>query len=186
MALTETPQPELGSKAHDFALKGVDGQTHTRASCAGENGLLVMFICNHCPFVVHVRDEFSRLMEDFRGEGLRIIAINSNDLAGYPQDGPTPMRSLALELGWSFPYCFDEDQSVARSFFAACTPDFFLVDRGARLVYRGQLDGSRPGNGIPVTGADLRGAIEAVLAGRPALSHQIPSLGCNIKWTPSL
>jgi thiol-disulfide isomerase/thioredoxin len=141
-----------------------------------------MFICNHCPFVQHVIDELGRIAADYDPRGLAIIAINSNDLAAYPQDGPDKMRELALEEGWHFPFLFDDTQKVAKAFRAACTPDFYLFDDEQRLVYRGQLDDSRPSNRIPVTGRHLRAAIEAMLEGEPVPGEQRPSVGCNIKW----
>jgi peroxiredoxin len=176
---------ELGSPVPDFTLADVvHGREIALDDGSGAAGVLLMFICNHCPFVIHVREEFQRLMDDFGSLGLRIIAINSNDVNLYPQDGPGPMKALAQELGWTFSYCLDPDQSVARAYAAACTPDFFLMDGALRLFYRGQLDGSRPGNDVPVTALDLRAAIDDLLAGRPAPIVQTPSIGCNIKWTP--
>ena len=173
----------LGTSVPDFVLtNAVDGQPVTPRDYAGRNALLVMFICNHCPFVKHVKEELGRIEADYDARGLAIVAINANDLAAYPQDGPDSMRDLALEEGWRFPYLFDDTQSVAKAFRAACTPDFFLFDDRQRLVYRGQLDDSRPSNGVPVTGRDLRSAIEAVLAGKPVSPEQKPSIGCNIKW----
>ena len=143
-----------------------------------------MFICNHCPYVQHIRSELGRLARDYAPAGLAVAAINSNSLETHPQDGPDAMREIAVAEGWGFPYLFDETQSVAKMYKAACTPDFFLFDGDRGLVYRGQFDDSRPGNAIPVTGADLRAAIDAVLAGQPVSSEQKPSMGCNIKWTP--
>ena len=141
-----------------------------------------MFICNHCPYVIHVMDQFKRLSDDFGAAGIGMVAINSNDVENYPQDGPPKMRELVEEEGGDFPFLHDEDQSVAIAYRAACTPDFYLFDEGMKLVYRGQLDGSRPGNEIPVTGEDLRDAIEGVLSGKAPVPAQRPSLGCNIKW----
>jgi len=141
-----------------------------------------MFICNHCPFVKHVREELARLGRDYRSKGVEIVAINSNDVANYPDDSPEKMKDEVAQAGYTFPYLFDETQDVARAYEAACTPDFFLFDRRHQLVYRGQLDDSRPGNGVPVTGKDLRRAIDAVLAGQPVDQNQMPSMGCNIKW----
>ena len=173
----------LGTSVPDFVLtNAVDGQPVTPRDYAGRNALLVMFICNHCPFVKHVKEELGRIEADYDARGLAIVAINANDLAAYPQDGPDSMRDLALEEGWRFPYLFDDTQSVAKTFRAACTPDFFLFDDRQRLVYRGQLDDSRPSNGVPVTGRDLRSGIEAVLAGKSVSPEQKPSIGCNIKW----
>jgi thiol-disulfide isomerase/thioredoxin len=188
MVKTASDMLALGTAAPDFRLKdAVTGREVALGDQAAERPLLVMFICNHCPYVVHVRSEFARLAEDYRGR-LSIVAINSNSAQTHPQDGPDAMRSLALELGWDFPFLFDATQDVAKAYHAACTPDFFLfgaVSGGARrLVYRGQLDGSRPGNAVPVTGRDLRSAIEAVLEGREVSADQHASLGCSIKWSP--
>ncbi|MBR56944.1 MAG: thioredoxin family protein [Myxococcales bacterium] len=175
----------LGSKAPDFQLLDViDNSQCSLVDFSDRHALLIMFICNHCPFVIHVREEFSRLGRDYGDTGLGIIAINSNDVANYPDDSPDKMRELAVEEGWNFPYLFDEDQSVAKAYQAACTPDFFLFDGDQQLVYRGQLDGSRPGNDVPVDGTDLRAAIDAVLSGASIPDPQVPSLGCNIKWKP--
>ncbi|MEE8550589.1 MAG: thioredoxin family protein [Gemmatimonadota bacterium] len=185
MARTPSNMLPLGTKAPEFALRNaVDGSAVTLKDFEGSDALLVMFICNHCPFVVHVRDELSRLASDYLPRGLAIVAINSNSSVTHPQDGPEHMKELALSQGWEFPFLFDETQSVAQTYKAACTPDFFLLDADRRLVYRGQLDDSRPGNDVPVTGKDLRAAIDAVLAGRPVSEEQKPSIGCNIKWTP--
>lgn len=185
MAKTPSTMLALDTPAPDFSLENaVDGRTVSLSDFAGSPALLVMFICNHCPYVVHVRGEFARLERDYSARGLAICAINSNSEKSHPQDGPRFMADLARQLNWGFPYLFDRSQSVARSYGAACTPDFFLFDSARRLVYRGQLDDSRPGNGIPVTGRDLRAAIDAVLAGRPVSPDQKPSIGCNIKWEP--
>jgi len=180
----------LGTAAPDFRLKdAVSGRDVALADQPADRPLLVLFICNHCPYVVHVRGEFARLERDYR-DAISIVAINSNSPATHPQDGPEAMRALALELGWGFPFLFDATQEVAKAYHAACTPDFFLFgatdDATAPrpLVYRGQLDGSRPGNDVAVTGSDLRAAIDELLAGRTPGSEQRPSLGCNIKWTP--
>jgi thiol-disulfide isomerase/thioredoxin len=173
----------LGTTVPDFVLtNAVDGKPVSPRDYAGRNGLLVMFICNHCPYVKHVKDELGRIAAEYDPKGLAVIAINANDLAGYPQDGPDRMRELALEEGWHFPFLFDDTQEVARSFKAACTPDFFLFDHKQRLAYRGQLDDSRPSTSTPVTGRDLRAAIDAVLAGKKVSEEQKPSIGCNIKW----
>ncbi|TVQ95238.1 MAG: thioredoxin family protein [Deltaproteobacteria bacterium] len=182
MARTPSTMAPLGRPMPAFTLPDtVTGGTVSSADFAGAP-VLVMFICNHCPFVVHVQDAFGALEREFADQGLRIVAISSNDVEAYPQDGPEPMKALATTLGWGFPYCLDETQEVARAFDAACTPDFFLYDAEHRLVYRGQLDGSRPGNDVPVTGEDLRAATRAVLAGQAPPAEQQPSLGCNIKW----
>jgi len=176
----------LGTATPDFALPDVStGRTVHLADFAGHKALLVMFICRHCPFVVHVQDELARIAHDYKGRDIGIVAISSNDAGTYPDDAPKSLAEQARHVGFSFPYLYDEKQDVAREYDAACTPDFFLFDEG-RLVYRGQLDDSRPGNGRPVTGHDLRAAIEAVLAGRPVSDQQIPSIGCNIKWKASV
>jgi hypothetical protein len=143
-----------------------------------------MFICRHCPYVVHVQDELTRVARDYEGKHLGILGISSNDATRYPADSPAGLKKMAEQLGWNFPYCYDETQAVAKAFTAACTPDFFVFDHRKHLVYRGQLDNSRPGNGQPVTGQDLRNALDAVLAGHPVATQQRPSAGCNIKWKP--
>jgi thiol-disulfide isomerase/thioredoxin len=185
MALTPSTMLELGTTAPDFDLKNaVDGRTWSLRDFEGDPALLVMFICNHCPYVQHIRPELGRLAADYRPKRLAITAINSNSVQTHPQDGPDAMKQLAIAERWDFPFLFDETQAVAKRYKAACTPDFFLFDADRKLVYRGQLDDSRPGNGIPVTGVDLRVAIDAVLAGEPVAADQKPSLGCNIKWAP--
>jgi peroxiredoxin len=183
MARTESQMLALGTRCPDFALPDTEGNTVKQTDFRGKP-LLVMFLCNHCPFVKHVADELTRLGKEYQAKGLGIIAINSNDVNNYPDDSPQKMKEEKQQRGYSFPYCFDEDQSVAKAFTAACTPDFFLFDKDHTLVYRGQLDDSRPDSGIPVTGQDLRGAIDAVLAGEQPPSDQKPSMGCNIKWQP--
>ena len=183
MAKTLSTMRELGTPAPDFSLPDVvSGRTITVASFKGEKGLLVMFICRHCPFVKHIQVELARLGTDYQGRGLGIVAISSNDVANYPDDAPELMAEMAKVLGFTFPFCYDETQSVAKAYQAACTPDFFLFNEERALVYRGQLDDSRPDNGKPVTGGDLRAAIDAVLAGLPMAADQKPSIGCNIKW----
>jgi thiol-disulfide isomerase/thioredoxin len=172
----------LGTPAPGFRLPDFDGRLHALEDSRDAPALLVTFVCNHCPFVKHLREGFAAFAREYAPRGLAIVAINSNDLEAYPQDGPDAMRQEAEEFGYRFPYLLDESQSVARAYRAACTPDFFLFDAGRRLVYRGQFDDSRPGNGRPVTGADLRAAVDAMLAGRAPAAEQFPSLGCNIKW----
>lgn len=186
MALTEsTMRLELGAPAPDFRLPDVvTGETISLETFAGKKALVVMFICRHCPYVVHVKEELARLGRDYAGQPVGIVAISSNDAASYPMDAPASLKQMAEELGFQFPYCYDESQETAKAYAAACTPDFYVFDEDRKLVYRGQLDDSRPGNGIPVTGRDLRAAIDAVLAGRPVSSKQKPSIGCNIKWKP--
>ncbi len=175
----------LGTPAPDFHLPDVvSGKTITLDSLAGGKGLLVMFVCPHCPYVQHIGEGLKRLAKDYSGRALRMVAISSNDAQQYPEDGPEGLRRMAAELEFEFPYCYDETQETAKAFSAACTPDFFLFDSRRELVYRGQFDGSRPKNDVPVTGADLRAAIDAVLAGRPVSGQQRPSIGCNIKWKP--
>ena len=182
MVSLETPVCDFGAPAVDFALPGVDGKLWTLEKCRGENGLLVMFICNHCPFVKHVADELARLGRDYQDRGVAMFAINSNDIENYPADGPDKMKQEAARRGYTFPYLLDRDQSVAKAYEAACTPDFYLFDADRKLVYRGQLDGSRPGNDVGVDGRDLRCALDAVLAGDQVPDEQVPSVGCNIKW----
>ncbi|MBT9556317.1 MAG: thioredoxin family protein [Myxococcales bacterium] len=185
MARTPSVMVALGSALPSFALEDVVTGAVVRRDDYSGRPLLVVFTCNHCPFVIHVRPVLVALLNEAiaRSDGrLGVVALNANDEEGYPQDGPGPMRELATSEGWAFPYLFDRAQTVARAFGAACTPDFFLYDGDHRLAYRGQLDGARPGNGVPVTGVDLRGAIDAVLDGRAPSVEQRPSLGCNIKW----
>ncbi len=173
----------LKTEAPDFQLPDVvSGKTVSLADFRSKDALLVMFICRHCPFVKHVQQELARIGEDYAQQSLGIVAISSNDAQANPDDAPESLREMASELGFTFPYCFDETQGVARAYNAACTPDFYLFGKDRRLVYRGQLDESRPGNDVPVTGKDLRAAIDAVLQGRPVSDQQKPSIGCNIKW----
>ncbi len=182
MAHTESTMAALGMAAPDFALRDTGGRTVVLGDFADAPGLLVAFICNHCPFVVHLREELARSVKRYQGRGLAVVGISSNDVGAFPQDGPELMAREVEEFGYTFPYLFDEDQSVAKAYSAACTPDFFLFDGERRLVYRGQFDGSRPGNDVPVTGADLGAAVEALLEGNPISPDQRPSIGCNIKW----
>ncbi len=182
MAAVESQMLELGTPAPEFCLPDPDGQLYSLPEAA--SAFLVMFICNHCPFVKHVRGELSALGRDYADRGVAIVAINSNDVEKYPDDGPEQMRREASEQGYNFPYLLDADQSVAKAYRAACTPDFYLFDADRKLAYRGQLDSSRPGNSIPVDGSDLRAALDALLDGRPVDSNQAPSIGCNIKWRP--
>lgn len=171
-------------KAPMFELSGVDGKVYSPVTARGDKGLLVMFICNHCPYVQHVRAGLARFGQDYRDSGLGIVAISSNDAGLYPEDGPEAMRREAATHGYTFLYLYDEDQRVAAEYTAMCTPDFFLFDEGRELVYRGRFDESRPNSGVPVTGADLRAAVDAVLAGEPVSGQQWPSMGCSIKWKP--
>lgn len=173
----------LGTTAPDFTLIDVvAGAARSLGELRGEKGTLVMFICNHCPYVVHVLDEIVRLANEFIPKGIGVVAISSNDPAHYPADGPEKMKEIAVARHFPFPYLFDETQEVARAYDAACTPDFYLFDSDLRCRYRGQLDGARPGNSIPVDGRDLRAAIDAVLEGGKVSADQRPSIGCNIKW----
>lgn len=184
MAATPSTMLDLGTPAPSFDLPDTEGGRVALADAAGADGLLVMFICNHCPFVKHLRAHFAELTSEYIDRGVGVVAINSNDVERYPQDGPEAMRAEKGELGYRFPYLLDETQEVAHAYHAACTPDFFLFDGDQRLVYRGQYDDSRPGNDVPVTGADLRAALDAMLEGRPPVGEQKPSIGCNIKWRP--
>jgi peroxiredoxin len=173
----------LGTPAPAFALPDtVTGRTVAIGDFAGSPLLLVVFICNHCPFVKHILDGFVTFARDFATRGLAVVAISSNDIVSHPDDAPEQMVRIAGSKGFTFPYLYDESQEVAKAYQAVCTPEFFLFDRDRRLVYRGQFDASRPGNGIPVTGADLRAACDALLAGRPLTREQTPSVGCSIKW----
>ncbi|MCI0366573.1 MAG: thioredoxin family protein [Phycisphaerales bacterium] len=174
----------LGAKAPSFRLPDTNGKLVSLDDFKTAPALLVMFICNHCPFVKHVRSELAKLGRDYQKRGAAIVAISSNDVDKYPDDSPAKMKEEAKTAGYTFPYLYDETQDIARAYEAACTPDFFLYDRNRKLVYRGQLDDSRPSNGLPVTGKDLRAALDAVLAGKPVSRDQKPSIGCNIKWKP--
>jgi peroxiredoxin len=183
MVKTASTMLPLGSSAPDFSLtNAVDGNTVSLSDFADKDGLLVMFICNHCPFVIHLREDLAKFAKEYQQKGLGIVAISSNDVENYPQDRPERMKEEASAQGYTFPYLFDETQDVAKAYHAACTPDFFLFDKDRKLVYRGQFDDSRPDSGIPITGADLRAACDAVLAGQEVPADQKPSIGCNIKW----
>jgi peroxiredoxin len=185
VVLTESTMLPLGTKAPDFQLPDVSsGKIISLESFSNKTALLVIFLCQHCPFVKHIKQELAKIGEDYANSGLGIVAISSNDVTNYPDDSPEKLKAMAQELNLTFPLCYDETQKVARSYTAACTPDFFLFNRDFQLAYRGQLDDSRPGNNIPVTGVDLRAAIAAVLAGAAIASEQKPSIGCNIKWKP--
>ena len=183
MALTPSNMMPLGTIAPDFNLPDtISNEYKTLEQLKGEKGTLVMFICNHCPYVKHVDDALVQLGEDYQDSDLAIIAISANDVATYPQDGPGDMARKAKILGYTFPYLYDESQTTAKAYQAACTPDLFLFDESLACVYRGQFDDSRPGNGVPVTGIDLRTAIDCLLAGETVPQEQKPSMGCNIKW----
>ncbi len=182
MVLTPSTMLSLGTKAPDFSLPNVDGRTVSLADFAGKPALFVIFMCNHCPFVKHVAAGVATLAREYQARGVAVVGISSNDAAGYPADSPEQMVHEVENRGYTFPYLYDETQEVAKAYRAACTPDFFVFDKDQRLVYRGQMDSSRPDSGIPVTGTDLRQAIDAVLAGKPLPAEQKPSIGCNIKW----
>jgi peroxiredoxin len=183
MALTPSVMLALGTLAPAFSLPDVvTGDTVSLDDYKGTQAVLVMFICRHCPYVVHVREGLAQLGQDYADKDIGIVAISSNDADTYPDDAPDKLKQMAAELGFTFPLLYDESQEVAKAYSAACTPDFFLFDKDRKLVYRGQLDDSRPGSDIPVTGKDLRAAIDAVLAGQPVAEQQTPSMGCNIKW----
>jgi peroxiredoxin len=184
MVATPSAMMPLGTAAPDFSLPAPDGSLHGTADAAGAPGLLVVFLCNHCPYVKHVADVLGRLASGWVADGLAVIGVSSNDVAAYPEDAPELMPAFAAEHGWAFPYLYDETQDVATAYGAACTPDFFLFDGRTKLGYRGQMDDSRPSNGVPVTGADLDAAVHAVLAGETPSGDQRPSIGCSIKWKP--
>ena len=182
MAVTPSTMLALGTSAPDFSLPDIEGNVVSLGDFDNSPALLVIFMCNHCPFVKHILDDLVELIEGYQAKGVAVVGINSNDIANYPDDSPELMAELAGESGFTFPYLYDETQEVAKAYSAACTPDFFLFDSNKQLVYRGQMDESRPGNGKPVTGADLTAAIDAVLNSEPVASEQKPSMGCNIKW----
>jgi peroxiredoxin len=182
MALTPSTMLPLGTTAPDFKLPATDGKTVSLADFQGKAALLVVFMCNHCPYIIHIRAGLAQLARDYTSRGVGIVGISSNDIKTHPADGPAKMKEKPKNAGYIFPYLYDETQAVAKSYRAACTPDLFLFDKNQKLVYRGQFDASRPGNGLPVTGNDLRAALEAVLAGNTVPEKQTASIGCNIKW----
>ena len=182
MALTPSTMLPLGTTAPDFKLPDPNGKIVSLADFKGEPALLILFICNHCPYVKHIREGLAQLGREYLPRHAAIIAINSNDVANYPDDSPAKMKAEVKAAGYLFPYLYDESQAVAKAYRAACTPDIYLFDKNQKLVYRGQFDDSRPGNGVPVTGKDLRAALDAVLAGKPVSPNQTASVGCNIKW----
>jgi peroxiredoxin len=184
MALTPSTMLPIGTPAPDFALPDYDGNTVALADFADSAGLLVVFMCNHCPYVIHLQDELARFARECQDRNVAVVAINSNDIAKYPDDAPIKMKQRAAEVGFTFPYLYDSSQEVAQACRAACTPDFFLFDRAKKLFYRGQFDDTRPSTGQDPTGADLRRAVDALLAGEAPPEPQIPSAGCNIKWKP--
>ena len=183
MALTPSTMLPLGTKAPEFSLPDVvSGDTITLDTFKDKKALLMMFICRHCPFVQHVKNEIAKIGKDYQNKNVGVVAISANDAGSYSEDDPDSLKEMVDELDFTFPYCYDETQEVAKSYTAACTPDFFLFDKERKLIYRGQLDASRPSNNIPVTGKDLRSAINAVLADKEVSKDQKPSIGCNIKW----
>jgi peroxiredoxin len=184
MALTPSTMLELGTQAPDFSLPDTEGSQVSLSNFAGEKALLVMFICNHCPYVVHLKESLAAYAREMASQGLVVVAISSNDVDNYPDDSPAAMAKDHQDFGYTFPYLYDETQEVAKAYRAACTPDFYVFDGDQRLVYRGRYDESRPGNDHPITGRDLRQAVDATLSGQPMEGTQMPSLGCNIKWKP--
>jgi peroxiredoxin len=184
MVLTPSTMLPLGTKAPDFSLPNIDGRTVSLKDFKNAPAVLMIFMCNHCPYVKHVADGLARLAKEYQGKGVAVVGISSNYVGTHPADSPEQMVHEAEERGYTFPYLYDETQAVAKAYRAACTPDFYVFDKDQRLAYRGQMDSSRPGNGMPVTGADLRAALDAVLSSRPVSERQTPSIGCNIKWKP--
>lgn len=182
MVRTPSTMLPLGTQAPDFSLPDPDGTLVSLSDFSDDPVLLVAFICNHCPFVKHIAEGFAALAKDYQAKGVAVVAINSNDVENYPDDSPAKMAEEIEARGYTFPYLLDETQEVAKAYRAACTPDFYVFDSRRQLVYRGQMDGSRPGNEVPVTGEELRAALDAALAGRPSADDQKPSIGCNIKW----
>jgi peroxiredoxin len=186
MVKTASTMLALGTKAPDFSLPNIDGRVVSLSDFDGKDALVVIFLCNHCPFVKHIADRLAQVAAEYQNRGVAFVGISSNDVVGYPQDAPDQMVIEAQSRGYTFAYLYDETQQVAQAYRAACTPDFFVFDRQQRLVYRGQFDSSRPGSEIPVTGEDLCRALDAVLTGSPMPADQKPSIGCNIKWRPGM
>jgi peroxiredoxin len=184
MVLTPSTMLPLGTKAPNCSLPNVDGRTVSLSDFDGAPALLVIFMCNHCPYVIHVAPELARLAKEYQGRGVAVVGINANDAGSHPADSPEQMVHEVENRGYTFPYLYDETQEVAKAYRAACTPDFYVFDKNQRLTYRGQMDSSRPNSGKPLTGEDLRAALDATLAGKPVSSDQKPSIGCNIKWKP--
>lgn len=182
MAMTASTMLPLGTKAPAFTLPDVDGHSASLADFDDAAALVVVFMCNHCPFVKHILADLVKLVQEYQPKGAAFVGINSNDVDNYPEDRPERMRQIARQAGFTFPYLYDATQDVAKRYRAACTPDFFVFDKDRALVYRGQMDDSRPGNDVPITGADLRAALDATLGGEPVPKEQKPSIGCNIKW----
>jgi len=182
VVLTPSTMLPLGTKAPDFALPNVDGKIVSLDDFAGAKAYLVVFMCNHCPYVIHVAPELARLAAEYQAKGVAVVGINANDASTHPADSPEQMVHEVESRGYTFPYLYDESQEVAKAYRAACTPDFYVFDKDRKLAYRGQLDASRPNSKVPLSGEDLRAALDAVLAGKPAPTNQKPSIGCNIKW----
>lgn len=183
MALTSSSMLALGTQAPDFKLLDtISGKFYSLKDSQGSKAIVIMFICNHCPYVKHVMHELVKLANDYQAKGISFVAISANDVIAYPEDAPEKMAQLAKQLGFTFPYLYDETQKTAKAYHATCTPDFFVYDKNFLCVYRGQLDGSRPGNKITVSGKDIRSALDNILLDKPVNPHQIPSMGCNIKW----
>ena len=183
MARTESNNFKLGKKAPDFNLVNtIDGKSYSLQDLKGDKGTLIMFICNHCPFVIHINEELVKMAIKYQEKGIRFVAISSNDIENYPQDAPYLMKEVAIDLGYTFPYLYDESQEVAKKYDAACTPDFYVFDADLKSVYHGQLDDSRPENEIPVTGKDIRLVFDLLLENKPVIKNQKPSIGCGIKW----
>ncbi|MFN7115681.1 MAG: thioredoxin family protein [Saprospiraceae bacterium] len=186
MAFTESTMLPLGTVAPDFILPDtVSGKSVSLQDIASDKATVIMFLCNHCPYVLHVNPEIVRIVNDYQPKGVNFVGISSNDVEKYPEDAPDKMKIFAAQVGYTFPYLYDESQEVAKAYDAACTPDFYVFDKNLKLVYRGRIDGARPKNDLPLTGADLRAALDAVLAGAPVTDKQYPSGGCNIKWKAS-
>ena len=184
MARTESTMLELGTMAPDFSLTDYSGGKVCRNDFQGKEGLLVIFVCNHCPYVLHINHELAKFAREYQARGLGVVAISSNDVDNYPDDSPEKMADIVKKYDYTFPYLYDETQEIAKAYKAACTPDLYLFDKDLKLVYRGQFDASRPKNDVTVTGEDLRTATDALLSGEPAPAEQMPSMGCNIKWKP--
>ncbi len=184
MTVTISKIPGMGTYSPEFALPDTRGNTVSLADFREAPVLLVIFMCNHCPFVKHILKDLVKVVRRYQAKGVAVVGINSNDIANFPEDSPEKMAKLAKKAGFTFPYLFDESQNVAKAYTAVCTPDFFLFDKERKLVYRGQMDDSRPGNEIPITGLDLIKAMDAALAGRDTSNNQKPSIGCNVKWKP--
>jgi peroxiredoxin len=183
MALTESNEFTIGKKAPDFSLRNtVNNKMLSLIEAKGEKGTVIMFICNHCPFVIHVNTELIKMANEYQAKGIQFIAISANEIANYPQDGPQFMREVAENLNYPFPYLFDETQEVAKAYDASCTPDFYAFDENLKAIYHGQLDDARPGNGKPLTGKDIRCALDNLLENKAVVENQKPSVGCGIKW----